>query len=88
MKTTTLEAMTKVKLVAMTEPVVTARPVHALILKTSMLTENVLETLTETTAMSTLTIQTGAETMTPIISTPEICAAHAVAVPQVDPMRV
>ena len=88
MKTTTLEAMTKVKLVAMTEPVVTARLVHALILKTSMLTENLLETLTEITALSTLTIQTGAETMTLMISTLEICVAHAMAVPQVELMKM
>jgi hypothetical protein len=88
LKTTTLEAMTKVKLVAMMEPVVTARLVHALILKTSMLTENLLETLTVTTAMSTLTIQTGADNTTLKISTLEICAAHAMAVPQVDLMKV
>merc|ERR1712242_442241 len=84
---TTLEAMTKVKLGAMTEPVVTARLVHALILRTSMLTEILLETLTETTALSTLTTQTGAETMTLMISTLETCVAHAMAVPQVELMK-
>ena len=40
-----------------------------------------------TIAMSTLTIQAGAETTTPKISSLKKCAALVVEVPQVDPMK-
>ena len=48
--------------------------------QTSIALAIVLETLTEITAMSTLLIQAGADNTTLKISTPEICAAHAMAV--------
>merc|ERR1719433_600976 len=76
--TTTLEATVKVKLEAMMERVAKAKLVHVLT-QTWTVLAILLETLTEITAMSTMTIQAGAETTTLKISSPEKCAAHAMA---------
>merc|ERR1712156_860400 len=86
-KMTTLVVMVKAKLVAMREPAEMVMLVHALILRTSMLQENVSETHMEIIVMSTLTTQAGAATTIPKNLSLERCAAHVVAVPQAKLMR-
>ena len=80
-RTTTLVAMVKEKLEAMMEQVAKAMLVHVLT-QTWTVLAILSETLTEITAMSTMTIQAGAETTTLKISSPEKCAAHAMVAPQ------